>query len=287
MTTTLQNFTTAPLFEAGIALFEALGYNTQRRQRLPESTAAVFQEQFGELGAKARTDQWQSVELLFQLTQGDMSLQNDMFRVDFQQDLIQSYLIVAIELCGESYNRSALTDIVREVNRLFSMPVLVLFRYGACITLSVIDRRMNLRDNSRDVITSRISHIKDIHLTHTHRAHVDILNDLALSNLQRQYTVHNFEDLHKAWMKVLDTKELNKRFYKELFNWYLWATQNVQFPKPAHDATEAETHTAQSVIRLLTRLVFVWFIKEKHIVTEAIFDTRKLETILQNFRCFK
>jgi adenine-specific DNA-methyltransferase len=100
----------------------------------------------------------------------------------------------------------------------------------------------------------------------------------ALPCLQFGFT--NFVELHRAWQKALDSSELNKKFFKELSNWYFWALKNVTFPEDA--GTDEEVRNATSIIRLITRLIFIWFIKEKNLVPEELFNQRKLQNILKN-----
>ena len=57
--------------------------------------------------------------------------------------------------------------------------------------------------------------------------------------------------------------QLNKEFYKELFKWYERAKSQVMFPNDERE--EKDKHVSTSLIRLLTRLLFVWFLKEKGI----------------------
>ena len=90
----------------------------------------------------------------------------------------------------------------------------------------------------------------------------------------------NFDGLLAAWLARLDTSELNKRFFNELANWYFWAVNQVTFPDDAGE--DVEVRNATSVIRLLTRLIFVWFIKEKGLVPDALFNPNDLEDILKN-----
>ena len=70
---------------------------------------------------------------------------------------------------------------------------------------------------------------------------------------------------------------LTKDFYDELFKWYENAI-NVFVPYPPTD-TKKEEH----IIRLITRLMFVWFIKQKNLVPESLFDENELTSILKNF----
>ncbi len=86
--------------------------------------------------------------------------------------------------------------------------------------------------------------------------------------------------MHEAWKKTLDTEVLNKRFFKEIANWYFWAVNQVTFPEDA--GKDFEVRNATSVIRLITRLIFVWFIKEKGLISDALFYPREIAKILDN-----
>ncbi|MDR0547744.1 MAG: restriction endonuclease, partial [Dysgonamonadaceae bacterium] len=53
---------------------------------------------------------------------------------------------------------------------------------------------------------------------------------------------------------------------------------------PNDTSTEADDRIVQEhLIRLITRLMFVWFIKQKHLIPDEIFDSENLSEILQNF----
>ncbi len=71
---------------------------------------------------------------------------------------------------------------------------------------------------------------------------------------------------------------LNKEFYEKLFNWYEYAKSEVVFPNDEREPQD--NHTATSLIRLLTRLLFVWFIKEKKLVNPDLFDQEQLQSII-------
>ena len=154
---------------------------------------------------------------------------------------------------------------------------MLLFKYGERLTLSVVKRRLHKRDESKDVL-EKVTLIKDIDITTPHRAHIEILFDIHFDQLQRKHAVTNFVELHNAWQKTLDSSELNKKFYQELANWYFWAMPRVEFPEDAEE--NRDIRNATSLIRLLTRVIFVWFIKEKGLIPKELFDTRTLETLL-------
>src|ERR1035437_7299581 len=142
------------------------------------------------------------------------------------------------------------------------MPVMILFRYNDSITFSIINRRLNKRDESKDIL-EKVTLIKDINILNPHRGHIEILYDLSFDQLKHRHNVTNFVELHEAWQKTLDTKELNKKFFQELAHWYFWAIDTTIWPDDL--AAKKDIRNATNVIRLITRLIFVWFLKEKHL----------------------
>jgi len=79
---------------------------------------------------------------------------------------------------------------------------------------------------------------------------------------------------------VLDISELNKKFYKQLSNWYFWALQNVRFPDVMGE--NSENRRSMALIRMLTRIIFIWFLKEKKLIPEKLFDKSELGNILRD-----
>ena len=284
------------LFNAGISLFKTLGYNTERRNRLDNPTfegfCAAYIENSDKISdiekfkEKAHVHEWKKIEILFQLTESEMSYDGRLFGTKKVDDtLIEAYLFFAIELTGDNYTRTVLSNITRQINKVFLMPVMILFKYNGLITLSVIGRRINKKDENKDIL-KKVTLIKDISIQNPHRAHIEILFDLSFDELKRNYKCTNFVELHNAWQKTLDTKELNKKFYQKIFNWYLWAHKYVKFPqiRPKKDVIEDDQYQSESLIRLITRLLFVWFMKEKRLVNSELFDCEKLKSILKDFK---
>ena len=75
---------------------------------------------------------------------------------------------------------------------------------------------------------------------------------------------------------------LTKEFYDKLYAWYEWASKpstGVRFP----DAEGNEALLKQHLIRLITRLMFVWFVKERIHALETFFDADTLKTFLKGF----
>jgi hypothetical protein len=264
-------------------LFQTLGYTTQRKFELDSNHPEDFIDTFGfeEINQqRASLSQWKSVDFLFQLTEDEIKSNGQLgFSSNIDKNYLQSYIFLAVELRENDYTRSQLSHITREVNRQSDIAIMVLFRHGECFTLSIINRRPNKRATSKDVL-EKITLIKDINIVQPHRAHIEILFDLSSPQLFKQYQFTNFDQLHDAWQKTLDTSELNKRFFKEVANWYFWAVQNVTFPEGA--GGNVEIRNATSVIRLITRLIFVWFLKEKGLVPDDLFNYQRVQELIKS-----
>jgi adenine-specific DNA-methyltransferase len=302
----LTAFTTKPMREASLDFLSTLGYRSDRTIVTKDSAPAAFR-QFIEDNAggvtfsedKALFADWKSADLLFQLTDEDIAREATLFKdTDIKPGLLRSYLFFAIELKGDHYARGKLTAIARQLNRIFPMPVMVLIKHLAdkkpCLSVAVINRRRNKRDAHKDVL-EKATIIRDISLADPHRGHLDILDSFAFDNLgkvggaarpsgkreQGQAAPATFDALHTAWEEIFNVELLNKRFYKELANWYFWALPQVEFPTDLEP--DAEKRRATGLIRLLTRLIFCWFLKEKGLIPETLFHTTDLQKLLKDF----
>ncbi|MEI7788128.1 MAG: hypothetical protein WCI23_05725 [Chlorobiaceae bacterium] len=72
---------------------------------------------------------WKQIDLLFQLTVDEMISQQILFDTrQVNQTIMESYLFFAIELKEQEYSRTALSQITREIKRVFDMPVMLLLK---------------------------------------------------------------------------------------------------------------------------------------------------------------
>jgi hypothetical protein len=83
--------------------------------------------------------------------------------------------------------------------------------------------------------------------------------------------------------QAFSVEKLTKDFYKELSDWYFWAIKIVSFPNDIADDLDDEKYNSENTIRLITRLIFVWFLKQKGLIKNELFDPESLSNILQNF----
>jgi adenine-specific DNA-methyltransferase len=95
--------------------------------------------------------------------------------------------------------------------------------------------------------------------------------------LDRQPTITEVTDrLNHAF----DVESLSRQFYQEIADWFFWAATQVEFPTPP-EVPDRNAYIQQSLIRLITRLLFCWFLKAKRLIPDALFDERELATLLK------
>jgi len=277
----IKAFSSGSLSKNALNLFNVLGYITERQAPLENPTFGGFCDAYisdKKFDIKrAKVDEWKYVDLLFQLSKEEVLKQTSLFdtkKVD--NTIIETYLFFCIELEKNHYSRTELSIITREVNRLFPMPVMILFKHNNTITLSVINRRLHKRDETKDVL-EKVTLIKDISIEDAHRAHLEILYDLSFEKLQHETEFKNFVELHNGWHKTLNIKLLNDRFYKDIASWFYWACKNVEFPDDDPYYRERDIRNSENVIRLLTRIIFCWFMKEKGLIKPDLFSERSME----------
>jgi len=110
--------------------------------------------------------------------------------------------------------------------------------------------------------------------------------NLENKTFKRQLKDCDFTDLDSI-KQAFSTQPITRDFYNELQNWYYYALDKVKFPddyKYSDDPEkDREIRNAQNLIRLLTRLIFIWFLKEKGLVPNKLFDEKELKNIVKDF----
>lgn len=188
--------------------------------------------------------------------------------------------------------RSQLAEISRAFNREFYYtPVVVVFKYGNYLAFANTERLKYKQEWREGEKAGKVSLLRDIHIEKPHSGHERILAELQIPTTGTK-KVDSFAKLYAYWQEVFSVSLLNKKFYQELSNWYFWATQHVTFPgeptiadahhKQAKLEDLLQEHRATNVIRMLTRLLFVWFIKEKKLIPEELFELDALQKDILN-----
>ncbi len=88
----------------------------------------------------------------------------------------------------------------------------------------------------------------------------------------------------KDMISAFSVESLTKEFFGQLFTWYSdWACKVCKFPSDKCIAANADLTTEKNeinLIRLITRIMFVWFIKQKNLIPTWIFNKNELAEIL-------
>ena len=266
-------------------LLDVLGYQSERTLELsghPED----FIQQFPAPNENTKTEQAfcenaQSVQLVFQLTSHEIA-STGLGTNAFDEGQQQSFIFFSVVLKETNYVRGQYAEFTREINKRINVPTVVFYRAGNMMTIAFVGRRPHKRDRTRDVL-EQVTLIKDIRPHNPYRAHLDILAELSLRNLllwmEANNQPKNFDSLLTAWLDKLDTEELNRQFYRKLFGWFEWAVSEAKFPENENNVLSPQEH----IIRLITRILFVWFMKEKGLIAEDLFNEIKIRDLLKNF----
>ncbi|MDE0041925.1 MAG: hypothetical protein OXT74_07810, partial [Candidatus Poribacteria bacterium] len=113
----LKRFTDGNLADNARHLLDILGYRSERTISLEPNTAEEFIDNFDPSKTmnanRALLDEWESIDLLFQLTGDEITLSEQAVLgfegVGIDNSIYQSYLFFALKLRGGSYSRTKLS----------------------------------------------------------------------------------------------------------------------------------------------------------------------------------
>ena len=289
----LSLFNTASLFESATDLFRQLNIKLNSNTTEPLPVRDLLKQHFRD------TEIFKAIGKTFFIGIIDDSVfeQTGMFDVNYSykealQQADKSYnglMLFALEL-SEHPNRSEISELTRAFNRISQkMPVALVLKYTSpplqqergenaevVISISISERFKYKQSWRQGEKAGKVIILRDIHSQTTHAGHLRILLDLV-----KPVAVSNYAQLHEHWLQVLDVSILNKKFFQELANWYFWAMDNVQFPDDIEK--KKDVRNATNLIRLITRVIFIWFIKEKSLVPNSLFNKTHLLKILKDF----
>ena len=292
----LSYFRDIPFLQAIKALFNELNVPVNYVADEPTSAQEILKDTYKENSTFQLVNEVYFVGMVDDAAfEGNKSLAVEKIKSDYD-----GILIFGVSLNQRENNllptRSQLAEISRAFNREFYYtPVVLVFKYaddkGQYIAFANTERLQYKQAWREGEKAGKVSLLRDIDIQRPHRGHEDIINQLRIQ-ISGTKAVDTFAKLYAYWQEVFSVSVLNKRFYQELSNWYFWAVKQVTFPgKPTEaDAIKKnaklddliQEHNATNVIRLLTRLLFTWFIKEKKLIPEELFDLEALQKDILN-----
>ncbi|MGQ9702611.1 MAG: Eco57I restriction-modification methylase domain-containing protein, partial [bacterium] len=103
---------------------------------------------------------------------------------------------------------------------------------------------------------------------------------------RKQISKGDFSTIEKI-KEAFSVEPVTKQFYGEIQNWYFWAMDKIQFPNDyrysSDPAKDKEIRNATNLIRLITRIIFIWFLKEKGLIPKVLFSNEDLSKIIRDF----
>lgn len=289
MIDTLRNFTTETLFDATSTLLSTLNIQFDRETAEPIDVADLYDGVMPKYLKEALSNV-SNTYFIGIVNDGSLRGEKSADSLSSVADTMEhggKYDGMFIFACDAkpdaNLTRTAASALTRAFNRIASAnPVILVIRQGNLLSLATCERMeytQAWRQGSGEKL-GKVSILRNINCEHTHAGHKQILEQLASNSFD------TFEKLYKHWMQVFNSELLTKKFYNDLFEWYQWAVNpetKVTFPGNADTQNDDREDIDTRVIRLITRLMFVWFIKQKGLVPECIFNEEYLKTILNDF----
>lgn len=179
-------------------------------------------------------------------------------------------LIFGIELInrgtGLKPTRSQLAEITRVFNREYNYtPVTLIIKYGDQIAFANCERLTYKQTYREGEKVGKVSLLKDIDIENTHRGHISILEKLKIPRTGRN-AVLSFSQLYYYWQSIFSISVLNKNFYEEVIKWFNNAIKEIKVPSEKAGSEKHKDFT----VRLIARLIFLWFLKELKVVKEEL-----------------
>ena len=286
MKSVLHKFITEPLFDATEAMLSHLHIKFTAQSKTPLSFAELYSDTTSSLMPQALQQVVEKVNNTYLIGAIDEdSLEGRQSEFDIQKPLdgkYQTMLVFAVDINpGISLTRGELATLTRGFNRMApQLPVVVFVKNGDKLTLATCERseyRQNWREGEK---LGKVSILRDINCGRPHRGHIDILETLG----DKAYPT--FDELYKHWLDVFSSELLTRKFYTELSEWYAWVISSgeVKFPNDLSTTENDAKYNHEAVIRLITRLIFVWFLKQKKLIPGEFFEEKAIaEKFIENF----
>jgi hypothetical protein len=176
----------------------------------------------------------------------------------------KALFVFAVDLNDPKPTRGLLSDVVRRFNRISEgAPVVVVFRYASKISWATCERVEKKVGTGEKV--GKVSLLRDVNIKNPHRGHLDILNRLRVSTTGSS-AIKSYQQLYYFWLTVFSISVLNKKFYEEIITWFNTAITQIEIPSTNRGSEKHKDFT----VRLIARLIFIWFLKELKVVREEL-----------------
>jgi hypothetical protein len=162
--------------------------------------------------------------------------------------------------------RSHLAEITRAFNRTFPYtPVTIIFKYSNLISFANSERIPYKQEWREGEKVGKVSLLKDINTKQPHRGHLAILKQLVIPTTGSN-AVKSFSQLYYYWQSKFSISVLNKNFYEDIIAWFNKAVKDIKIPGQTAGSEKHKDFT----VRLIARLIFIWFLKELKVVKDDL-----------------
>lgn len=267
----ISKFHSEPFINALKAFFEELKVPVDYLADEPASAVDVLGERF-----KATNEAHKLIEDVFALGmvndaifEGNATFKN-LAQVKKLKADYDGLLIFGVTLKnrkdGLPITRSHLAEITRAFNRTFPYtPVTIIFKYGNLISLANSERIPYKQEWREGEKIGKVSLLKDIDTQQPHRGHLAILKQLVIPTTGSK-AVKSFTQLYYYWQSVFSISVLNKNFYEDIIAWFNKAVKDIKIP----DQNAGSEKHKDFTVRLIARLIFIWFLKELKVVKDDL-----------------
>ena len=280
----LKRFVNSGLFEASLSLLDELGIRYTKGSAQTIDARRLSTDKLSK-AAEAALDLVTGTWFVAQIDDRTFQQQPDSVALDSAledagQERYNGLFVFAVEVKPDaSVTRTVAATLTRVFNRIAkAQPVILFIRQGHELSLSTCERSEYTQQWRSGEKLGKVSILRNINCEDAHRGHIDILNSI------RDKAYSTFDELYKHWMEVFSTELLTKKFYGELSDWYAWAVKVVHFPNDLSSEADNQQYNSEAMIRLITRLIFVWFLKQRHLIPEEFFNEKFIaENLIKGF----
>ncbi len=280
----LKQFVNSGLFEASLSLLDELGIRYTKGSAQPIDARRLSTDRLSK-AADAALDLVTGTWFVAQIDDRTFQQQPDSVTLDSAlsdagQERYNGLFVFAVEVKPDAnVTRTVAATLTRVFNRIAkAQPVILFIRQGHELSLSTCERSEYTQQWRSGEKLGKVSILRNINCENAHRGHIDILNSI------RDKAYSTFDELYKHWMEVFSSELLTKKFYGELSDWYAWAVKVVHFPNDLSSEADNQQYNSEAMIRLITRLIFVWFLKQRHLIPEEFFNEKFIaENLIKGF----
>ena len=280
----LKRFVNSRLFEASLSLLDELGIRYTKGSAQSIDVRRLSTDRLSK-AADAALDLVSGTWFVAQIDDRTFQQQPDSVTLDSAlsdagQERYNGLFVFAVEVKPDAnVTRTVAATLTRVFNRIAkAQPVILFIRQGHELSLSTCERSEYTQQWRSGEKLGKVSILRNINCENAHRGHIDILNSI------RDKAYSTFDELYKHWMEVFSSELLTKKFYGELSDWYAWAVKVVHFPNDLSSEADNQQYNSEAMIRLITRLIFVWFLKQRHLIPEEFFNEKFIaENLIKGF----